>query len=397
MTPRTQPTHAAPRSTRAGHRRRTRPAVRHAVLSAISFTLLLAIAAAGLAGYEYRKLAGQIKHVVALQTKDPNIRHAAAQLNAENFLVIGSDSRGGNNSLTHDVAGARSDTTILIHLSRNRQHVTVVSIPRDSWVRVPACTTINNDFAKQGTVYAAHDDLFNSAFAIGGAPCTVKTIQEITGIAITHYLNIDFAGFQSIVNALGTVTICSPTAAYDANTKLTLKAGENRLNGLDALHYVRARESFGDGSDLGRIKRQQQFLGAVLRQALSGSLLSNPISLTDFLDAVTHAITTDPGTTLGDLRTLGQSMSGLNPKRVVFYTAPIANPDYSPPGTGQTGKVLLDPVKGRVLYDSMINDTAGTPAAAPRPASSAARSTGPSSSSDVPKPNSNAGQQTCAL
>lgn len=390
----------------AKHRRRTRSTLRHIVLTALSFSMLLGVSACGIAFFEYHKLSGQITHVDALQTKDPNILHAAQQAHAANYLVIGSDSRAGRNSVKHNIAGERSDTTILIHLSKNRQHVTVVSIPRDSWVSIPDCTITGSDFGTVGTTYSAHHGQFNSAFSIGGARCTTLTVQKITGIAVTHYLKLDFVGFRDVVNALGTVTVCSPKAVDDPNSKLRLKAGKNPLNGTQALSYVRARETLGDGSDLGRIKRQQEFLGIVLRQALSGALLSNPVRLTDFLDAVTRAITTDPGTNIGDLRTLGSSMSGLDPKHVVFYTAPISNSDYSPPGTDQSGKVLLDPGKGAVLYNSIIDDTAGTsaarggtPSGAATPGSSASKSASGSgsASSSAPRPNSNAGQSTCSL
>jgi anionic cell wall polymer biosynthesis LytR-Cps2A-Psr (LCP) family protein len=144
---------------------------------------------------------------------------------------------------------------------------------------------------------------------------------------------------------------------WDPGSGLRLHPGNNRLDGAQALAYVRARETLGDGSDLGRIKRQQMFLGAVMRQATSGSILANPVKLTSFLDAATKAITVDTGTSFSDLRTLTSSLQGLDPRRVTFYTAPIANPDYTPPGTTMTGRVLLDAAKGRALYDSVINDT----------------------------------------
>lgn len=159
-----------------------------------------------------------------------------------------------------------------------------------------------------------------------------------------------------MVKAMGSVTVCSPQAVSDPYSGLKLHPGQNQLGGEQALAYVRARETLGDGSDLGRIKRQQLFLGAVLRQATQGPILSNPARLTNFLDAATKAITVDKDTSFSDLRTLATSMQGLDPKRVIFYTTPIADPNYSPPGTTMTGRVLLDSVQGRVVYDSVIND-----------------------------------------
>jgi LCP family protein required for cell wall assembly len=352
-------------------RRRRRPMLRRAITAATSFTLLLAISAATVARIAYAKYNGQIRHVAALERQDPHIRTPALQLHAENFLIIGSDTRKGEGSGFGNAAGARADTTILVHLGAGHHKATVISFPRDSWVHIPACK------AADGSTVAAHDEMFNSAFSIGGPQCTVATVQELTGIAVTHYVEIDFSGFEKVVDALGTVSICSPASVDDPKSHLRLVRGINHLGGAQALAYVRARETLGDGSDLGRIRRQQMFLGAVLRQAMSGSLFSNPVRLTDFLDAATRSITLDTGTSLADLRKLASSLGGLNPKKVDFYTAPIANRDYSPPGTGLTGKVLLDPVAGRVLYDSVIQD-AGTPA--PTKPSASATATRPSRS-----------------
>ena len=356
---------------------RRRPVLRRVVITAASFTTLLGAVSASLIGWAYAKYDGQITRVSVLQRHDRNIRDARKQLHAENFLIIGSDSRQGANARYGHAPGERSDTTIVVHLSADHRRATVVSIPRDAWVSIPDCRS------RTGQPVAAHDDLFNSAFSIGGPACTIATVQKLTGIAITHFVEIDFTGFRRVVDALGSITVCSPRAVSDSGTHLVLHAGENRLDGRRALQYVRARESLGDGSDLGRIKRQQQFLGVVLRQAMSGTLLSDPLRLTHFLDAATRAITVDKDTSFDDLRTLARSLRGLDPKRVAFYTAPIANADYSPPGTGYTGKVRLDDAKGRELYQSVIDDA--------RPAS------GPSRAPGAPKPNRTAAQKTCSL
>jgi LCP family protein required for cell wall assembly len=352
--------------------------LRRALVAAFSFTMLLGMSAVAVAGWAYSKYNGQIRRVDAIQKHDPHIRQPKLQAHAENFLIIGSDTRQGEGKGYGNAAGARADTTILVHLGEGHKRATVISFPRDSWVQIPDCK------AADGSTIAAHHEMFNSAFSIGGPACTVSTVQELTGIAVTHYVEIDFSGFKKIVDALGKIVMCSPVAVDDVKSHLHLKPGNNKLGGAQALAYVRARETLGDGSDLGRIKRQQKFLGAVLRKAMSGSLFSNPLDLTDFLDAVTKAITLDQDTTLSDLRRLGASLGGLDPKKVVFYTAPIANRDYSPPGTDYSGKVLLDPVKGRELYDSIIHD-------APVPTSSKKHTT------QAPQPDTTAGKATCSL
>jgi LCP family protein required for cell wall assembly len=392
-------------------------------MTAVTFTVLLGLGAGTLAGYVYEKYNGQIARVAVLHTQDPNIREAARQQNAENFLVIGSDTRAGADAKYGNVSGARSDTTMLVHLAPDRTKATVISIPRDSWVDIPRCK------AADGGTIGEHMQMFNSAFSVGGAACTIATVQKLTGIAVTHYVEIDFSGFRSMVTAMGTVTICSPQNVTDPGSGLHLRVGNNQLDGAQALAYVRARETLGDGSDLGRIKRQQLFLGAVLRKAMSGSMLSNPARLASFLNAATKAVTVDKDTTFGDLRALATSLQGLDPKRVTFYTAPIANQNYSPPGTTMTGRVLLDDVQGRVLYDSVIHDTkpvwvtgsgreaklvpaaatgaaasdpsatptsSASPASTARPTARTAKPTVPAPAS-APKGSINGGLQSCSL
>jgi LCP family protein required for cell wall assembly len=318
--------------------------------------------AGGVLFYEYRKLSNNISRVDALDLGDPSIKNAAKQQNAENFLLIGSDTREGANAGFGNVTGARSDTTILAHLSPGRDKVLMISFPRDSYVDIPACKK------KDGTVSPERQDLFNSAFDSGGPQCTVKAVQKLTGIAVNHYVQVDFTGFQTMVDALGGVSICSPENIYDKDSGLRLHTGDQVLRGQQALAFVRARKTLGDGSDIGRIQRQQRFLGAMVRKASSSRLLFNPIALTRFLDAATKSLTLDRGTSLRDLKQLGDQLRNLDPRKVTFLTAPIANQDYSPPGTRFKGKVLLDDVAGGRLWDSIINDKPAPPkTAAPKP------------------------------
>lgn len=386
-----------------GRRRRGRSLLWRAGTAATGFTLLLVLAAGAAAGFEYHKLNNQITRKSVLVTHDANIRNPARQQHAENFLVIGSDTRAGADAKYGNTSGARSDTTMLVHLSPDRAKATIISIPRDAWVDIPTCT------ATDGSTVQEHEEMFNSAFSIGGPKCTIKTVQKLTGIAVTHFVEIDFSGFASMVSAMGTVTVCSPEAVSDPGSGLRLHPGQNPLDGEQALAYVRARETLGDGSDLGRIKRQQLFLGAVLRQATQGPMLSNPGRLTKFLDAATKAITVDKGTSFSDLRTLATSMQGLDLGRVIFYTTPIANQNYSPPGTTMTGRVLLDSVQGRVLYDSVINDKKPVWVTKVHGKSQVVHSTAPGASStpspaatkpaaaQPPKGTVNGAQRTCTL
>lgn len=339
------------RLTRQEPRPRRRPMWLRALGAGLIFTLVLSGTGVAVAGYGYHHYNARISRQDVLRPNDPNIREKAKQLHAANYLVIGSDDRAGlGGKYGHDITGARSDTTMLVHLSPDRSHATIVSFPRDSWVQIPACKT------KSGSA-PAHLGMFNSAFTDGAAACTISLVQSMTGIAVTHFVEINFAGFKSLVKALGTVTVCSPQAVEDPKSGLHLHTGNNKLTPTEALAYVRARYTLGDGSDLGRIKRQQRFLGAILREARGGSLLRSPAALTRFLDAATDAISVDKKTTLGNLKQLADALKGLDPKHVTFYTPPIANAAYNPDDPSVAGgRVLLDKAAGTVLYNSIIDD-----------------------------------------
>ena len=330
-----------------------------------AFVGVLVVAGGGYGLYQYQKLSGNIRRVDALAPGDAAIRDAAKQLDAENYLLIGSDTRAGANGKYEDnagqVIGERSDTTILAHLSPNREKAILVSFPRDSWVRLPACQD------RAGKLVPERDGQFNDAFATGGPACTVLAVQKLTGIKINHYVQVDFTGFKTMVDAVGGVPICTTTPLRDAESGLRLDAGTTTLKGERALSYVRARYGIGDGSDLGRIQRQQRFLGAMVRRATSTKLLVNPVALTRFLGAATKSLTLDRATSFGDLKALADQLRDLDPKRVSFLTAPIANAAYNPPGfpeppPGRGGsKVLLDDTAGRKLWDSIINDRPAPP------------------------------------
>jgi LCP family protein required for cell wall assembly len=327
-----------------------------------AFLGILTVAVGGFGYYEYRKINHNINRVDALAPNDPSIKDAAKQLNAENFLLIGSDSREGANSKYGQVGGQRSDTTILAHLSPDRQHAILVSFPRDAWVTIPSCVRTN------GSTVAEHDDMFNSAFELGGPSCTIRTIQKMTGVKINHYVQVEFDGFKAMVDAVGGVPINSCEDAYDKDSGLRLHKGVQTLHGEQALSFVRARHNLGDGSDLDRINRQQSFLAAMMRVATSGKILLNPIRLTRFLNAASKSVTLDRQTTLNDLRGLAGQVRGLDPKRVTFLTAPIANRDYDPTGQKAVGggRVLLDAAQGQLLWQSIINDKAAPAKTTPK-------------------------------
>ncbi len=266
---------------------------------------------------------------------------------AVNVLLMGSDSRAGETSKKYgdpDVyTGERSDTTILLHLSEDRSFATAVSIPRDTWVMLPECTV-------DGQTVGAFEAKFNTAFEIGGPGCTVKLVEQMTGLTIDNFAVIDFTGFKEVVDAMGGVEVCLPEPALDPSSDLDLPAGTSVVNGEQALSFVRARKTLSDGSDLSRIKRQQAFLSSMIREASSTGLLLNPVKLYSTLDAATRGLTTDPGLADIDvLRDLALSVKGMAPGDIAFLTMPWVE-------RGDGENVLVDAEQAPLVWQSMAND-----------------------------------------
>ncbi|WP_166391022.1 LCP family protein [Nocardioides ochotonae] len=209
-----------------------------------------------------------------------------------NILVMGSDARDGDGNNIDGLTGGgqRSDTTILFHLSGDRSHAYGVSIPRDSLVTRPDC------IAEDGSVIAgAENAMWNDAFALGGPACTIHQFEELTDVLVDHFVVVDFAGFKDMVDAIDGVPVCVPEDIEDPKHGIFIEAGTRDLNGEEALNYVRARYTLGDGSDIGRVKRQQAFIAAMANKVVSGGVLARPDRLIGFLQAATSSLTVDPG------------------------------------------------------------------------------------------------------
>ncbi len=244
---------------------------------------------------------------------------------AENILVIGSDSRQGlSKAYGSDLVTDQSDTLMIIHIPADRQWAEVMSIPRDSWVNIPACKMGN------GQMSAPTQFKINEAFAIGnlygnhtalGIACTIKTVEQNTGIYVNHFVAVNFTGFKDMVAALNGVPECNPTPINDPLSNLHLSAGYHMLTPTEALGYVRARYTLGDGSDLERIGRQQAFMSSLIGRVKNELL--NPLAIYRFLDAATRSLTIDSqlGGITG-LYNLGESLRGLPSDKIAFFTLP---------------------------------------------------------------------------
>ncbi|MFJ9520587.1 LCP family protein [Kitasatospora sp. NPDC101801] len=302
-----------PPTSRGGGRRRF-------LLITAAVLAFFLVAGGVLAWIGYRKLDGNLETDATtgrLLEHDASERPDRGPLQAENILLIGSDDRSGANAAYGYAGGRRSDTTILLHLAADRQHATAVSIPRDAMVRVPACEL------PDGTRTQARFMQFNWAFETGGPACTIRTVEQLSGIRVDHHLILDFTGFKKMVDAVGGVEVCVPRAIHDRNAQLDLPPGRQTLGGEQALGYVRVRETLGDGSDTQRMGRQQQFLASLIRKVQSQGVLLNPTRLWPLLDAATSAVTADEGLSrVGALYDLAQDLRSMPTENVVFLTTP---------------------------------------------------------------------------
>ncbi|MGN6473795.1 MAG: LCP family protein, partial [Mycobacteriales bacterium] len=300
---------------------------------------------------------------------------------AENFVLIGSDTRAGaNGSGTGGakIAGARSDTTIILHISAGRAGATLISIPRDSYVQIPACVVGPN-----GQQSAPQMNKFNAAYSIGGeynnryaASCTIHTIETLTGLHIDHYAVVDVVGFKRMVSALGGVKMCVAHPLVDPivndgggnfhGSGLNLPAGKHvEIDGAQALALMRARYALDGGGDLPRIKRQQEFAAAMIRKATSTSLLVDPFKLQSFLSAAASSLTTD-GFGLSTMRKLAGALHEVGAGGVHLLTVPNL--------TGQPGlpygDVEWDPNKAPALWYALRHDQPLPGVASPSPSPS---------------------------
>jgi LCP family protein required for cell wall assembly len=253
---------------------------------------------------------------------------------AMNILIAGVDRRDGLTRaqqqelhLGHE-PGERSDTMMLVHLSADHDRISVVSLPRDSYVMIPPHRSNGSEGVKNSLVPARYGKL-TWAYQFGGPDLTVATIKNATGVAIDHYVEVNFFGFVKMVDALGGVDICTEQPINDPKSGLQLTAGRHpNVDGVKALGFARARYTLGDGTDLGRIDRQQQFVSTMMKKALSSNTLSDPIKSAKFLSAALKAVRVDKGLAK-DLPALVDQMKSLSTDNVAFAKVPLSNPGYN--------------------------------------------------------------------
>jgi LCP family protein required for cell wall assembly len=268
-----------------------------------------------------------------------------------NILVAGVDPRTG---LTHhqevmlhvgnDVS-SNSDTMMLMHVSADHTRVTVVSIPRDSWVSIPG----------HGM------NKINAAYGFGGPKLMVQTVEQATGLTVNDYVEVNFLGFVKVIDALGGVNICLPQPVDDPYSGLRLPAGRHHVDGITALAYARDRHSFAS-SDLARIQDQQRLLSSALAEAIDSGLLANPIRLSRFLSAALSSLTVNQGL---NVPALVNQMRGISGRDVTFTTVPLSSTNYQAPN-GELAVLWDTQAAGRLFHDLATDQGIARPAPSSR-------------------------------
>ncbi|MFI6051600.1 LCP family protein [Streptomyces violascens] len=346
---------------RGAGKRRKQPSTRRraAKIAAWSAAGVVLVGGGGL-GYVYFKLNGNLKGVdinAQLGTDRPqNVDNGSMDI-----LVLGSDSRAGaNKEYGTDEGGARSDTAMIIHVYQGHKTASVVSIPRDTLITRPSCTAPGGK-----TTPGAKRQMFNTAYEVGGPACAVKTVEQMSGIRMDHYIEVDFTGFKKLIDQLGGVPVTTNKPIKDDKSHLDLPAGKHTLNGEQALGLVRTRHGVvGDGSDLGRIQLQQAFIKALIGQVKSVGVFSNPTKLYGLADAATKAITTDSDlSSINSLIGFANGLKGLDAANVKMITLPVQYDKADPNRVSPLAK------ESQEVWDALAKDQ-------PIPASATAGSAG---------------------
>ena len=344
---------------RGGGKRREGGAPFHKRYRKILIALMTIVLIFGVAGTSYAYvLNSKFKNIAKFGVEDKlkgSNRPDPDKGKALNILMLGSDKGkrlGGaqdNTTLAEDAKAAkwpngkyRSDTLIIVHITADRKHVYLVSVPRDSFMTL-------YDAAGNPT----HKEKINAAFSYYGPTGTISTVEHLTDLRMKHLAIIDWAGFKDMSEAVGGVPVYIPNTFYDPKQKKEWTQGYHLLKGNESLQYVRTRYGLING-DFDRIARQQNFLRALLKKMLSSGTMTNPITLTTTLTALTANLTVDAEWSSGDMRGLALSMRGISSKTVTFMTVPVAGTSTDP----TYGSIVnINEAQSQELFTSLKDDT----------------------------------------
>ncbi|MEV0787072.1 LCP family protein [Streptomyces sp. NPDC050423] len=360
-------TRSSPNESGAGRRKRKAPkARRKKALIWTGGVMAFLLVGVSVGGYLlYQHFNGNLNTVDIGDAGNKDVATANAPLN---ILVIGTDKRTGKGNEGYGDKGStgHADTNILFHVSKDRTNATALSIPRDLITDIPDCKTRQPDGSDKA-IPGTENIRFNVSLGQEGRDpsCTMDTVKEITGLKVDHFMMVDFNAVKELSTAVGGVEICLAKPVKDADSHLDLPAGKHKIQGEDALAFVRTRHSFANGSDLDRIKVQQQFIGSMIRQMKSDDTLTSPTKLFKLADAATRALTVDKAIgSVPKLTTLAKELTKIDTKNISFVTLPVIdNPAEPKPIT-----VVVDPVKAPQLFSMMQHDTSLTEVAAQKKA-----------------------------
>ncbi|WP_028810751.1 LCP family protein [Streptomyces flavidovirens] len=315
--------------------------------------------------------AGGIGHAVVtgmetgIERVDPfkDMKNRPAAGHGTNILLVGTDGRDKitpEEKRKYRLGGEPchcTDTIMVVHISADRERASIVSLPRDSYAQVPEHTDRST-----GKHHNAHPAKLNAAYAEGGPGLTVRTVEHMTKVKIDHYLEVDFTSFMKTVDVLGGVEVCTVRPLKDDYTGLDLPVGTHRLDGGQALQYVRSRHIDG-ASDFSRMQRQQRFLAAFIARASTRGVLLNPVKFREVTSTLLGSVRADKGFGTEEILALGQAMRGFTPSSSEFASVPVAG--VNPPVEGIGSTVRWDEEKSRKLFQALRDDK---PLAPPRPA-----------------------------
>lgn len=324
----------SPEPTDGSERPRRRRRWRRVVLISLAVVLLLGGGAVVAGGLYLRSVESGIDRVDAFEDVPAESRPEPVVEGAMNIMILGSDSRDPEST-----GGSRTDTIILAHLPKDRSSAQLVSIPRDTWVSVPK--------SKDG--HGGRDAKINAAYAWGGVPLMVQTVEEFTNVRVDHVAIIDFAGFKEIIDALGGIEVDVEKNFTSIHPPFrSFHKGMQEMDGEAALDYSRQRKQFADG-DFARIRHQQQVIKAILDKAASGGLLTSPGKLNSFIQATSSSVSVDKNMSLLDM---ANQMRGVRGNNLTFVTSPTK-------GTGRVGSesvVFADTKRVTPFYDAVRRD-----------------------------------------
>lgn len=312
-----------------GPRRTRRLTAKHRRRRTIVALVVAAVLALPVAGFA---LVNGLQSNISSSQLNADGRKAPEKTTGEmNVLIIGSDTRdlgkdgvAGVRSGFGAAAGQRSDSLILAHIAADGSRIDALQIPRDTETDLPACSDTGS-----GTLPGGRG-MINSALAAGPA-CSVSAVEALTGVRIDHFIEVNFAGFATIVDAMGGIDVDLPTALTDSKAKLDLPAGRQHLGGADALALARTRHAVGDGSDISRLNHQQMVMTAIIDRAKSGEVLSRPDRLYAFLHAVTSSLQVDDGLdSVTSLASLATTVSSVPKGAITFAVMPWGTPPGEP-------------------------------------------------------------------